>query len=65
MDIPRFERTRGGKMSLTTKEMQEEFKKVLLYGYERGNSDTKLSAHELVQELTEKMQEVMGNLKRP
>ena len=45
--------------------MQEEFKKVLLYGYERGNSDTKLTAHELVQELAEKIQEVMEDLKRP
>ena len=50
---------------MTTKEVQEEFKKVLLYGYERGNSDPKLSAHELVRELAKKMQEkILQDFKR-
>lgn len=42
--------------------MQDEFKEILLYGYQRGNEDTTLSAQELVRELTEKMKEFMAKL---
>lgn len=40
--------------------MQEKFKEILSYGYKRGNEDTTLSTHDLVQELSEKMKSTIS-----
>lgn len=45
---------------MTTKEAQEEFKEILMYGYKRGNEDTTLSAKQLVLELSEKMKKILA-----
>ncbi|MGX9133308.1 hypothetical protein ACWV26_02860 [Rummeliibacillus sp. JY-2-4R] len=49
----------GDENQLESKNIQEQFKEILLYGYKRGNEDRSLSAQDLVQELTEKMRELL------
>ncbi|MFJ8263027.1 hypothetical protein ACIQ4I_13920 [Rummeliibacillus sp. NPDC094406] len=44
---------------MNSKEEQEEFKQILLYGYQRGNDDHKLSAVTLVKELSEMMKDMI------
>lgn len=44
---------------MKTKAVQEEFKQILLYGYQRGNEDHTLSAETLVKELSEMMKDMI------
>ena len=44
---------------MSQEEMQIKFKEILLYGYQRGNEEGTLSASDLVQELADKMKDVL------
>ncbi|MGG0658078.1 hypothetical protein [Rummeliibacillus pycnus] len=46
---------------MNTKVAQEEFKQILLYGYQRGNDDYTLSTATLVKELSERMKDMIVN----
>lgn len=46
---------------MKTKEVQEEFKQILLYGYQRGNEDQTLSAETLVKELSDMLKDKIVN----
>lgn len=44
---------------MTIEEIKEEFKEILLYGIQRGNEEQSITANDLVNELTEKMKELL------
>lgn len=47
--------SKGGEGCMTTEELQEEFKRILEYGYRRGNEDVSIKTDDFIGELSEQL----------
>lgn len=44
---------------MTTAELQEEFKRILEYGYQRGNENDTIKTDEIIQELSDRLRDLL------
>ncbi len=48
---------------MTTAELQEEFKRILEYGYQRGNENDSIKTDDIIQELSERLKDLFDKNK--
>ena len=48
---------------MTTAELQEEFKSILEYGYQRGNENDSIKTDDIIQELSERLKDLFDKNK--
>lgn len=48
---------------MTTAELQEEFKRILEYGYHRGNENDSIKTDDIIKELSERLRDLLDKNK--
>ncbi|GGA20087.1 MULTISPECIES: hypothetical protein [Psychrobacillus] len=48
---------------MTTAELQEEFKRILEYGYNRGNENDSIKTDDIIKELSEQLRSLLDKSK--
>ncbi|MDI2587582.1 hypothetical protein OR571_10790 [Psychrobacillus sp. NEAU-3TGS] len=48
---------------MTTAELQEEFKRILEYGYNRGNENESIKTDDIIKELSEQLRSLLDKSK--
>ncbi|SER70554.1 hypothetical protein [Psychrobacillus sp. OK032] len=48
---------------MTTAELQEEFKRILEYGYHRGNENDSIKTDDIIRELSEQLRNLLDKSK--
>lgn len=48
---------------MTTAELQEEFKRILEYGYQRGNESDSIKTDDIIRELSEQLRSLLDKNK--